>query len=221
MDLYEEKNNQYFSHVRRDLIKLIPKKPGLKLLEVGAGGGHTLVHIKQSGMAAEVVGMELFEIPNSNQTNPLIDRFHVASIEDEVGSKQPDNYYDVILCGDVLEHLVDPWTVVNRMAKWLKRDGVLITSIPNIRIKSALKAICFKGDFRYTDAGTFDRTHLRFFCKKNMIELLTTPDLAVEAVYPNFQLTDYDGRTRLRNKLTFGLFEEFMALQFFLVARKK
>ena len=37
-----------------------------------------------------------------------------------------------------------------------------------------------KGDFRYVDAGILDRTHLRFFCKKNILELFEDNGYKVE-----------------------------------------
>jgi tRNA G46 methylase TrmB len=57
--MYELKNEVYFKASRMDLISLIPKNSENKILEVGMGGGNTLLTIKELNLAAEVVGVEL------------------------------------------------------------------------------------------------------------------------------------------------------------------
>ena len=219
MEYYQSKKNTYFTNSRKDIIQLLKKNPESKILEIGAGGGDTLIEIKLRGLASEVWGVELFSLPNSNQKDESIDRFFISNIEKEFDFL-PKNYFDAILCGDVLEHLVDPWTVVSQLTECLKIGGVFISSIPNIRIRSAFSKIYWKGDFSYTDAGTFDKTHLRFFCKKNMIELFSSERLQVVKTFPNFDFNDNEKRFQILNRLTFRLFEEFLALQFLIISEK-
>jgi len=218
MEIYKHKDRTYFTNIRFDLISLIPKNTSGRILELGAGGGDTLVAIKKEGIAKEVVGIELNPLPNSNQKNPEIDQFLFGNIETmeipfEVG------YFDVIVCGDVLEHLIDPWAVVNKAARYLKTGGILITSIPNIRYYRAVVEIFGKGNFQYTEHGLFDKTHLRFFCRKDMVRLLSAPTMKVSAVYPIFDLLPAS-KIRTLNKITFGLFKEFLSMQFVLVTEK-
>ena len=63
MNFYEDKNVKYYTNIRFDLIKLLPKNSRAKVLELGAGGGDTLIELKKQNLAAEVVGIELMEIP--------------------------------------------------------------------------------------------------------------------------------------------------------------
>jgi 2-polyprenyl-3-methyl-5-hydroxy-6-metoxy-1,4-benzoquinol methylase len=214
---YEEKDITYFNSARRDLIELIPNNKNNKILELGPGGGDTLIAIKKMGIAKEVIGIELMQLPESNQLHPDIDRMIFGNIE-EIKLDLPENHFDVIVIGDVLEHLIDPWMVVGKLTRHLKRGGIFIASIPNIR--HGYFKVFLKGDFSYTQDGLFDRTHLRWFCKKNMIDLLTTKELKVDALYPNFHNTPHLAHVKRKNKLTFGIFEEFLALQYFLIARK-
>ncbi|HEX3935784.1 MAG TPA: methyltransferase domain-containing protein [Puia sp.] len=220
---YSVKSVDYFSNVRRDVVSLIPDNRGQKILEIGAGTGNTLHYIKETGIAAEVMGVELMKLPGSNQESPLIDRFQIANIEqDEI--KAPPEYFDVILCADVLEHLVDPWATIDKIAGYLKKDGVLIVSMPNIREWKTLAKVIFKGEFTYyPEGGIMDRTHLRFFCKKNIRDLLTTPSLSPIFGKPNFMLREVpEGKKRrLLNLLTFRLFEDFMAVQYLFIAKKR
>jgi 2-polyprenyl-3-methyl-5-hydroxy-6-metoxy-1,4-benzoquinol methylase len=220
---YRTKEEQYFTNIRMDIISLIPKKSNQKILEVGAGSGNTLLYIKQNGLASEVMGVELIHIPGSTQGHELIDKFQIANIEQEEinASKQ---YFDVIICADVLEHLVDPWSTVKKISSHLKKEGILIVSMPNLREWKTLSKLVFRGDFSYNpEGGIMDKTHLRFFCKKNIIHLLTNSELKPIYIRPNFMLEflKQGKKRRLINKFTFGLFENFLAVQYLVIVKKK
>src|SRR5215203_583761 len=173
MKFYEEKRKLYFTNPRMDLVKLIPHNSDNKILEIGAGGGDTLIEIKRQRLASEVVGVELMEMRNSNQNNPEIDRFIICDVE-KANFDFSKSYFDVVLLGDVLEHLLDPWAFLENIAPYVKKGGLCIASIPNIRYYTAMFRIFFKGNFGYEEQGLFDRTHFRFFCKKNMKDLFTS-----------------------------------------------
>jgi 2-polyprenyl-3-methyl-5-hydroxy-6-metoxy-1,4-benzoquinol methylase len=219
---YSVKTENYFSNVRRDIISLIPDKPDQKILEIGAGAGQTLLYIKENRIASEVMGVELMKMPGSSQEHPSIDKFQIANIEHE-DIQAEEGYFDVILCPDVLEHLVDPWLAVEKIARHLKKDGLLIVSIPNLREWRTVVNIVFKGEFTYQpEGGIMDRTHLRFFCKKNVSQLLSTPSLSPIWCKPNFMLKEVpEGKKRrILNRLTLGLFENFLTVQYLFIARK-
>lgn len=218
MDLYIEKELKYFSTPRLDLINLIPptKKP-LKVLEIGAGSGDTLIKIKELGLADYTVGVDIVEIKDSHQKSSLIDEFFIGNIETE-SFNIPNDYFDIVICGDVLEHLVDPWKVVEKIGKLLKKDGLLIVSLPNIREISTLYKIVFKGDFKYESKGILDKTHLRFFCKKNLSNLINNNDLKIKTITSNMETTF--SKRKILNWLTLGLFKEFLISQHFVIAQK-
>jgi 2-polyprenyl-3-methyl-5-hydroxy-6-metoxy-1,4-benzoquinol methylase len=218
MESYKQKERAYFTNIRFDLIALIPKNANARILELGAGGGDTLVAIKSEGLAKEVVGIELNPLPGSNQEHSSIDKFLFGNIE-TMDIPFGEGYFDAIICGDVLEHLIDPWAVVEKATKYLKTGGLLITSIPNIRYYGAMFEIFGRGNFRYTEHGLFDKTHLRFFCRKDMVRLLSIAKMEVSTVYPIFELLP-DSRIRTLNRITFGLFEEFLSMQFVIVTKK-
>lgn len=220
---YRVKEEQYFSNVRKDIISLIPSNPDQKIMEIGAGTGNTLLYIKENGLASEVMGVELMRLPHSNQEHRLIDKFQIANIEQkEINAEQ--EYFDVIICADVLEHLVDPWTSLKKIAGHLKRGGLLIVSVPNIREWKTLLQIVGKGDFRYNpEGGVMDKTHLRFFCKKNILELIRSSALSPIYIRPNFMLTVLrEGRKRrMINLFTLRLLEDFLTVQYLVIAKKR
>ena len=221
---YTSKERSYFSYVRKDVMSLLPENSDQRILEIGAGGGNTLLYLKENKLAAEVMGIELMDLPDSNQRNPMIDRFQIANIEiDRIDAQE--EYFDVIICADVLEHLSDPWTVVNEISKYLKKGGRLIVSIPNLREFKTLSRLVFYGDFRYEKSGgIMDITHLRFFARKNIVQLLNTDSLELIYCKPNFLLkkeVPEAWKRRLINRCTFGLFRNFLAIQYLCIAVKK
>ena len=220
---YMGKDPVYFSNVRMDIISLLPADPQQKVLEIGAGAGNTLLYLKENKMAAEAWGVELIPMPNSNQQNTSIDKFQIANIEtDEINL--PKAYFDVIICADVLEHLTDPWTIVDKITGYLKPNGKLIVSIPNIREVKTIFGILFKADFKYEPSGgIMDKTHLRFFCKKNIRQLLTTAELDPVYCTPNFLLKAVpEGmKRRIINRLSLGLFQDLLTVQYIFISQKK
>jgi 2-polyprenyl-3-methyl-5-hydroxy-6-metoxy-1,4-benzoquinol methylase len=90
------------------------------------------------------------------------------------GSKSRAFYnekFDAIILSDTLEHLYDPVSVVNFYKKLLKTNGVIIITVPNIANFYSRLSLLF-GNFNYTETGVNDKTHIRYFNKKNL-ELLS------------------------------------------------
>lgn len=154
---YSNKDNVYFSVVRHDIINLIPSGKN-KVLEIGCGKGLSLLEMKKLGKADYTVGVD---IVNFDEAKGNMDEFYNLYIENE--DLPFKDYFDIIVCDDVLEHLIDPWSTVKKLRRYLKQKGLLIASIPNIREIRALKTIFLKGNFEYSDSGILDKTHLRFF----------------------------------------------------------
>jgi 2-polyprenyl-3-methyl-5-hydroxy-6-metoxy-1,4-benzoquinol methylase len=220
-ETYVEKPDYYFQITRTDLLRLLPGQTQFNhVLGVGAGGGNTLLYLKNAGIAKRVTGIELFEFPGTEQQNPAIDKFIIGNIEHFRADSFAEEF-DLIICGDVLEHLINPWAVRDKIIHWLKPGGLLLASIPNIReLKTVLK-ILLRGTFTYEDGGVMDRTHLRFFCKKNITNLLHTDKLKIEKITTNLAYPERDTKTRATlNSISFKLFEEFLARQYFVLTRK-
>lgn len=211
---YLNKNISYFVNPRLDLISLLPHNPQQKILEIGMGGGDTLVHIKQHKLASEVVGIDLVELPGSNQRHELIDKTYFIDLDKDDLAFEP-GYFDVVIAGDVLEHLIDPWKVLHKLGAVLKTGGHMLISLPNIRDIHALFPIFFKGRFRYTNQGIFDKTHMRFFCKRDMINMIeSSGPFQIEKSVPIQLLDSKNFRRKLFTKISFNIFEEFITSQY-------
>ena len=164
------------------------------------------------------MGVELVPLPSGMQESGEIDRFVIADIELQSLDFVPESF-DVIICGDVLEHLRDPWGVLAYLKRFLKPGGRFVISLPNIRYWRALGRIIL-GDFRYAPLGVLDRTHLRFFCRKNMLDLIRSTHLEVRHVEPSFKRQRKRRTAKVINALTLGVVEHLLAQQYLIVAEK-
>lgn len=216
--MYETKTNNYFKNIRKELLDLIPQQNrNGSILEIGAGSGATMIYAKQNGYVKKIYGIELCMVEDSFQKSSEFENFLIGNVEN-MDLEYDEKSFDVILCADVLEHLINPYEIVEKMEFFLKDDGVIIASLPNIRQIQMMIQIFLKGDFRYEKVGILDKTHLRFFCKKNMIELFENRGLRVAKIISNSNLIGKT--TKLLNRLTFNLFDQFLAAQYYLVVRK-
>jgi 2-polyprenyl-3-methyl-5-hydroxy-6-metoxy-1,4-benzoquinol methylase len=111
-------------------------------------------------------GIELME-SEAEKAKVILDKVFVGPCEDHL-HHLPKNYFDVIFCNDVLEHLADPFSVVEQLKSNLSPTGKIVSSIPNVRYHNTFMRLLFKKDWRYEPYGVMDHTHLRFFTKSTI-----------------------------------------------------
>jgi len=146
-----------------------------------------------------------------------LDRLWVGDIETLDFDLAPRSV-DVILCLDVLEHLIDPWAVVARLGGLLADGGAIIASIPNIRYRKVVLPLLLRGRFDYADDGILDRTHLRFFVRETAIALMQSGSLAVDRIEPLVKLKPWR-LPWIVDKMTAGRLIDLMAMQYLIRAR--
>ena len=211
---YSEKPSLYFGTIRSEILPVLPDNIS-KILEVGAGSGATIGYIKEKWHVKKAVAVEPFADAAAEckkHVDLVIDKF----IEDLVVDDFKDAPFDLILCLDVLEHLKDPWAAVETLSQLLPIGGRIIASVPNVSHHSSLFPLMFKGKWRLSDDGILDRTHLRFFVKETAVELMASSGLHVVDVRAHCK-----GRLFFINKITFGVFERFLSIQYFVTVEKK
>jgi len=202
----------YSASMRVDILPLFDR-PYARVLDIGCSTGNTGVMLKERGLCQWVSGVELFE-ETASIARTRLDHVVVSPIEEAL-EQIADQSFDCILCLDVLEHLVDPWRVLEQLSKKLKPQGVLITSIPNIRHVSVLFKLFLLGRWTYTDSGILDRTHLRFFTKQSVLSLLDLPQLHLEKVSHLVSR-----RLRWAHWLSAGMLSGFLTSQYLTRSRK-
>jgi 2-polyprenyl-3-methyl-5-hydroxy-6-metoxy-1,4-benzoquinol methylase len=211
-----EKTNNYFSDIRWDIINLIPAGKN-KILEIGCGTGNTGKVLKEQGKAAEVIGIE--KIPQAAESaKKNLNAVITADIE-TIKMPFDKGYFDYIIAADIMEHLYSPWLTISNLKAYIKKDGFIIASLPNIRNWRIVRGLLFKGDWNYSNAGLLDDTHIRFFTKKTMMKLFQSEGFTIHLVTPRFRLEPAN-RYNILNNLTLRLLEEFWAEQYIIMARK-
>lgn len=140
---------------------------GLSVLDVGFGAGHLARRIRprcrylagiELDPAAAEEGAAFFD-------DPLVDDV----VRGLAGPwREP---FDVVVAGDVLEHLPEPERALALVRPLLKPDGFLLVSLPNVANVTVRLGLLF-GRFPSADRGILDRTHLRFFTRRTGRELL-------------------------------------------------
>ena len=79
--------------------------------------------------------------------------------------------FEVVVFGDVLEHLRDPLPVLRQARPLLAPGGSVLISTPNVAHGDVRLAL-LKGQFNYTKLGILDETHTRFFTRTSLVDFL-------------------------------------------------
>ncbi len=207
------KRKQY-GCVRPDFLSLIPKS-AKKILDIGCDKGIFGKQLKQLHNEIEIVGVEK-DRDKYNIATKNLDNVILGDIE-EIKLPFKENYFDCIVTGDVLEHLVNPWKTLENLRYFLKKDGFFISSVPNVRYYKVLIKL-FRGRWDYTDQGVLDKTHLRFFALDNIKQMFQGARFEIEDIKRN--IVSARG-LRILNVLLFNRLIEFLTQQYYIVARKK
>lgn len=167
-------SSPYHDSPRTEMLAFVPADAG-KVLDVGCHTGAFGRAVKQK-CAAEVWGIEPSRDTAAVAAGAL-DRVFNDFFSDAL--PLPDQYFDVIVFNDVLEHMENPWAALKLAARKLAPKGCVIVSIPNLRHIDNLMHILRERDFNYEPAGIRDKTHLRFFTRKSAPKLFEGSGLDV------------------------------------------
>ncbi len=141
-----------------------------RVLELGPAAGHFTRALVAAG--CRVVGVEI-DPAAANGLEPLAERVVVGDLSDPavIASALDEDGFDVVVAGDVLEHLPDPLSVLRACRAALRPGGYVVMSLPNIA-HADVKLQLLAGNFAYRDTGLLDRTHLHFFTLGSIEEML-------------------------------------------------
>ncbi|BCB28362.1 hypothetical protein SKTS_32480 [Sulfurimicrobium lacus] len=140
-----------------------------RVLELGSGPGSITRLLKENQCRVTALELDLKAIEIVTE---FCEKVFPCDLNDPAwparfsGSEK----FDVIVAGDVLEHLYDPWTTLSSLKSLLADDGRVVISLPHAG-HNALVACLLTGDFEYQPWGLLDKTHIRFFGIKNIQRL--------------------------------------------------
>jgi 2-polyprenyl-3-methyl-5-hydroxy-6-metoxy-1,4-benzoquinol methylase len=153
---------------------------GRRVLELGPATGHMSRVLRDRDCS--VVGIEV-DPEMATEAGKVCERVIVGDLDSlDLDAELGSDRFDVIVAADVLEHLKDPLSALQRLRGFLAEGGFFVISLPNIAHGSVRLAL-LEGRFPYQGVGLLDETHLRFFTRENIDKLLDEAELAVAEVY--------------------------------------
>lgn len=133
--------------------------------------------IKENG--TRVSGIEAFP-EAAEQAKEKLDHVVLGDIE-TMEMPYEEEQFDCVIFGDVLEHLFDPWAVIEKVKPYIKHNGVILASIPNVAHISVLAPL-LAGNWSYTEYGLLDKTHIRFFTFNEMLRMFLKAGYSISKV---------------------------------------
>lgn len=164
------KSKNYYQGKRNEMLEFIPSNVS-KILEIGCGCGEFGKAVKEQYDISEYWGIDIDKY-SVTEASKVLDKAIKHDFNKKL-SELNENYFDCIIFNDALEHLHDPWAVLDYCKSILKSDGYIVCSLPNVRHVTNMLNLIFKKDWEYVDAGTLDKTHYRFFTEKSIYRLFS------------------------------------------------
>ncbi len=205
---------------RPDIVRLIPEKAKF-ILDVGCSSGNLGYAVKLK-TGATVYGIELMD-DMAAEASKHLDKVFTGDASKIILDGNLGGYqFDTIIFSDLLEHLIDPWSVLEASVKYLAPGGTVIASLPNVRHISTIYNLLIKGHWPYRERGIHDKTHLRFFTKKNIIELFEKAGLSINNISCNYRIIESPHSiNRVARFIAFPGLKNFLAFQYLICSRKK
>ena len=173
--------DHYADQYNAGLLEMVPRAPA-RVLELGCATGMFGAKLKERFPGAFVAGIEANPAAAAVASGRLDEVLHARLEEIAFAADAPcRGGFDTVIAGDVLEHLVNPWLVLERLKACLVPGATVLASIPNVRNLGLLSDVLLRGRWEYQASGLLDVTHLRFFTFAEMRRMFEETGYVVEA----------------------------------------
>jgi 2-polyprenyl-3-methyl-5-hydroxy-6-metoxy-1,4-benzoquinol methylase len=170
---YNQKTDVYTKELNKPIIEQVTK--GAKVLDVGCGNGRMGEYLIKNNQN-KVTGIDISQ-PAIDQAKKVLSEAYCLDLEKDA-MPFSEKSFEIIICGDILEHLFDPLSILKILSKYLKDDGFFLLSIPNVA-NIFIRLSLLKGNFNYQESGILDETHLRFFTLETIKKMLEQAGLKI------------------------------------------
>jgi 2-polyprenyl-3-methyl-5-hydroxy-6-metoxy-1,4-benzoquinol methylase len=140
---------------------------GKRVLDVGCSSGYLARPLVAAGCT--VIGLER-DPDAAEEARAVCEEVLVGDVETMELPFEPASF-DVVLCGDLIEHLRDPEAFLVRVRPLLRTGGQLVLTTPNVA-NWAMRLGLLVGRWRYTERGILDHTHTHLFTRATLVETL-------------------------------------------------
>ncbi|TQL03669.1 methyltransferase domain-containing protein [Cellulomonas sp. SLBN-39] len=146
------------------------------VLDIGCATGYLAQALTARGCTVSGVEMD----PTAAEAaRPHLAQLVVGDLTQlDLAAELAPHTYDVIVLGDVLEHLPEPVPVLRSVTSLLAPGGSVVISVPNVAHGSVRLAL-LQGRWEYRDRGLLDSTHLRFLTRTSLRALVRDAGLTV------------------------------------------
>ena len=160
-----------YSNINEAVLRNVPK--GSTVLDVGCGSGILGAELKKKGCT--VYGLD-YDVESLQIAKTRLD--YVMRVDIEKSIPKLKKQFDVIIFADILEHMRFPDKVLKQYLSFLKQNGRIIVSLPNIANWTIRTKLLF-GNFTPTETGFLDKTHLKFYTLTTARRLLKNSGLSI------------------------------------------
>jgi GT2 family glycosyltransferase/SAM-dependent methyltransferase len=167
-----------YDHERSEIAALVPAESRC-VIDVGCASGGLGQNIKRRRPEIEVRGIEPVPI-EADRARAVLDDVLVGEADVEAlpaDWPQPD----CVIFADLLEHLTDPWSTLQKWRERLVPGGALVVSIPNVLHHRVISGLV-RGHWNSTESGILDRTYLRSFTRATASELVESAGFRIERI---------------------------------------
>ena len=178
---YSQKSGAYFRSARKAFVEVLPRDSSARLLEIGCGSGATSAYALAEGKCGWCCGVELCEEP-AREARAKLPRVIVGNVE-QIDLDLPEHSFDILMLSEVLEHLVDPWSVLRRLRTYMKPGAIVLAGSPNVCHYQVILSL-LRGKWPREEKGVFDATHLRWFTPASYQAMFESCGYTVDEVGP-------------------------------------
>jgi 2-polyprenyl-3-methyl-5-hydroxy-6-metoxy-1,4-benzoquinol methylase len=131
-NVYGHRRRLEFIAARLDERRALNRGTPLRVLDFGCGTG-VMITRPLARLGHEVTGLDIDEVSIRRamrlNTGPALD--NLTYVAGRLEAQPWEERFDAVIASEVLEHVPDPAAFVAMLARCLKRDGLLILTVPN------------------------------------------------------------------------------------------
>lgn len=148
-------------YYRAEIVENVPVSAS-RILDIGCAAGAAGIEIKNR-QHCKVYGIEKHPLL-AKIAGRAYESVHTGDVE-TYEPNYPFSFFDTMILANILEHLQNPWKVVEYFSRYLQPGATIICTVPNIGHAEVLLPL-LQGSWDYMDMGILDKSHLRFFSEK-------------------------------------------------------